>query len=333
MKVTTSADMHLFPFFILFYVATASSSEEHQDDHTVDYVTNLQGDQADDGSATINLQEAVIEHLMDRLWKDYVGLAPEALKIHQVISENLIKGDHQSKIPNDHVAFRGINAPGWNIDSLSQPFLQLGYHLRDDEYHFSRKKLYARYLDPPTPGLPKVFISELLVEQLSPTAQAIIGRNVAETAIPTRDMSLLFDQHSPFPITSREYKTLAQESEYAAWFLAFGIRPNHFTVSVHELNGNISLEHVIDLVEQVGFALNSSGGVIKGSVEQGLRQSSTIARDVKHTFQDGTALEIPGVYYEFAQRHVLKDKLYGGFIAASADKIFESIDSTKAKIE
>jgi hypothetical protein len=37
--------------------------------------------------------------------------------------------------------------------------------------------------------------------------------------------------------------------------------------------------------------------------------------------------EIPGCYYEFAKRYPDADgKLYSGFIAKSADKIFESTD-------
>jgi hypothetical protein len=39
---------------------------------------------------------------------------------------------------------------------------------------------------------------------------------------------------------------------------------------------------------------------------------------------------IPSAYYEFARRYPDKDgKLYSGFIAKSADKIFESTDFYK----
>jgi hypothetical protein len=41
-------------------------------------------------------------------------------------------------------------------------------------------------------------------------------------------------------------------------------------------------------------------------------------------FQDGM-FEIPGCYYEFARRYTDKEgNLFSGFIAKSADKIFES---------
>ena len=43
-------------------------------------------------------------------------------------------------------------------------------------------------------------------------------------------------------------------------------------------------------------------------------------------FKEGT-FEIPSCYYEFARRYPDHDgNLYSGFIAKSADKIFESTD-------
>ncbi len=70
--------------------------------------------------------------------------------------------------------------------------------------------------------------------------------------------------------------------------------------------------------------MNSSGGEIKGSREELLQQSSIMADRSMVEFKEGMR-EVPSCYYEFALR--FKDKegeLYEGFIAASADKIFES---------
>jgi len=75
--------------------------------------------------------------------------------------------------------------------------------------------------------------------------------------------------------------------------------------------------------------MNTSGGEIKGTPEQLLRQSSTLADKVAISFKEGS-YEIPACYYEFAQRYKDKSgKLYSGFIAKSADKIFESTDYRK----
>jgi hypothetical protein len=72
--------------------------------------------------------------------------------------------------------------------------------------------------------------------------------------------------------------------------------------------------------------LNSSGGEVKGSREQLLKQSSTMAEIVPVEFVEGVR-EVPACYYEFAER--FRDAggaLFSGFIAGSADKIFESTD-------
>ena len=60
-----------------------------------------------------------------------------------------------------------------------------------------------------------------------------------------------------------------------------------------------------------------------------LEQSSTIADRVPWRFADGSVREIPSCYYEFALRHPDPDtgELYQGFVAASADRIFESTDT------
>ena len=76
-----------------------------------------------------------------------------------------------------------------------------------------------------------------------------------------------------------------------------------------------------------GFKLNSSGGEVKGSKEVYLEQSSILANNIEVTFQDAK-LTVPACFYEFAKRYPMKDgTLYQGFVAASADKIFESTNS------
>ena len=66
---------------------------------------------------------------------------------------------------------------------------------------------------------------------------------------------------------------------------------------------------------------------IKGSPEELLEQSSTMADRAEVAFSDQT-VSIPSCFYEFALRYPKPDgELYTGFVAASADKIFESTDS------
>ena len=128
------------------------------------------------------------------------------------------------------------------------------------------------------------------------------------------------------PLSYDIYRKLREESEYAAWFYVFGFRANHFTVSVNSLKKYDNILKVNDLIKRNGYVLNSSGGEIKGTPGDLLQQSSTLADIVSINFPEGP-FDIPSCYYEFAQRYPGSDgKLYGGFNASSADKIFESTD-------
>jgi hypothetical protein len=126
------------------------------------------------------------------------------------------------------------------------------------------------------------------------------------------------------PLSYNTYSKLREESEYAAWFYVFGFRANHFTVSINSLKKYDNIVKVNELLKKNGFALNTSGGEIKGTPADMLQQSSTIADTVMVDFLEGS-FEIPSCYYEFAQRYPdTNGRLYNGFVAKSADKIFES---------
>jgi hypothetical protein len=125
------------------------------------------------------------------------------------------------------------------------------------------------------------------------------------------------------------YETLRKESEYAAWVYVYGFRANHFTVSINGLKKYDTIQKVNQFLKDSGFIINSSGGEVKGTPEELLEQSSIMAGILPVKFKEGT-FEIPSCYYEFAMRYPDADgKLYSGFIAKSADKIFESTDFYK----
>mgnify|MGYP001471310139 CR=1 FL=1 len=91
-----------------------------------------------------------------------------------------------------------------------------------------------------------------------------------------------------------------------------------------------STDEYVDFLKSKGFKLNSSGGEVKGTPHVFLEQSSTLANRVEVKFTDGKK-EIPSCYFEFAKRYALDSgELYQGFIAKSADKIFESTNTDHA---
>ena len=261
------------------------------------------------------------ESIFERLWEQYTAENPGAGKIFQLFQ------DEGERVVNDHVAFRTFDDPRVNIDILAKPFIEAGYKPAG-EYYFETKKLRARHYElPGFPESPRVFISELMLDEFSEELQHTIREQL--DAIPQELLvspELIF-QGSIFPsISHAMYNSLREESEYAAWMYAFGYRANHFTVSINYLKNFEGIEEVNSFLKSNGFQLNSSGGEIKGTPAQMLEQSSTLADQVEVKFSDGTHV-IPGCYYEFARRYRdAKGKLFSAFIAGSADKIFESTD-------
>jgi hypothetical protein len=141
------------------------------------------------------------------------------------------------------------------------------------------------------------------------------------------------DAHPMFASSGRHWnleratwERLAAESEYAAWVAAFGLRANHFTVSVNHLVTFDGLAELNEFLVDRGFALNEAGGAIKGSPAELLEQSSTLADQVDVEMADGSH-RVPSCYVEFARRYPGPDgALFQGFVPTSADRIFESTD-------
>jgi hypothetical protein len=260
---------------------------------------------------------AILQQHLNNMWLDYLNLTPDAKPIHKLFSEL------NDNIINDHIALRTFNLNKTSIDNIATPFIQQGYQYADS-YEFPQKKLLAKYFIHPDSSLPKVFISELITEEFSQEAQDIIA-NLVEQVDATAVSKLNFCYSGrPWDISLKQYDILNTQSEYASWVGAHGYRPNHFTILVNSLTSHKNLTSLNDFLIKQGFNLNSSGGLIKGTKEQLLEQSSTKAKKIRVQFTDGYK-EIPGCYYEFALRYQQNNgDFYQGFVASSADKIFES---------
>lgn len=258
-----------------------------------------------------------LDDLFGQLWQRYAALTPQAQEIRSLFEK---RGE---KVINDHVAFRTLNDHRLGIDKIAQPFLDLGYEEKD-EYHFEAKKLYAKYFAHEDPERPKVFISELLLEKCSAELRSKMETLVDQMSEDQLSDPMMANMGRPWKTSHEDYETLYKESEYAAWLSAFGFCANHFTVYFNPLTSFDSLEDLARFVESSGYPMNESGGLIKGSEEVYLEQCSTMASKVPVTFTDGT-FDLPSCFYEFARRYEMPEgRLYQGFVAASADKIFES---------
>ena len=259
------------------------------------------------------------QELFDRLWADYTENTPSAREIYELFTK---AGE---RVVNDHIAYRTVDLPEVNINVLAKAFIAVGYEPRA-EYSFPEKHLVARHFEHANfPDAPRVFISQLVLSDFSNELQQIFKDAVAAIAPAQLQAENLVLAGTAWGLPDfQKYEALRRESEYAAWLYAFGFRANHFTVSINELKHYHSIEKVNQFLKENGFALNTSGGEIKGTREELLRQSSILARKQAIQFTDGPHA-IPGCYYEFAERHPdAQGRLYSGFIAQSADKIFES---------
>jgi len=265
-----------------------------------------------------------LDEIFNRLWDEYISQNPEAKKVFEsFISEG-------EKVENDHIAFRTFFDTRINVDVVARPFLDTGY-VQKGYYIFEDKHLTAKHYEHKTiANAPRVFISQLMTEYFSPELQAVVKQCAAK--VPDEIVfgnNLVFAGNPWGPPSYKTYEMLRKESEYAAWVYVYGFVVNHFTVSINSLKKLNTIQKVNEFLKSKGFLLNSSGGEIKGTPKELLEQSSTKGGVLKINFVEGT-FEIPSCYYEFALRYPDSDgKLYSGFIAKSADKIFESTDFYK----
>jgi hypothetical protein len=291
----------------------------------------------------------VLNQVLSGLMQRYQQRVLDVARIVAALqSEGVIRGS--SELENDHIAFRTLGVPHLGISSLEKIFLHYGYQKRD-YYYFAEKKLNAYWYTPPQEHLPRIFLSELRVADLSLPAQSLIRSYTDEVqADPVDGLDLnngaevdayLHSGLWRLP-TWQDYRTLSKESEYAAWAIYNRYYLNHFTISVHNLKEGY---HTIPLFNQFlqlhGFKLNNAGGTIKHSPDGGLLQSSTVAQVIKASFAAGDQHLIAGSYVEFAERKVLPSFQHlpphqiqrrhrrEGFEAGNADKIFESTYSSQ----
>ena len=166
----------------------------------------------------------------------------------------------------DHVAFRTFRHAGGI--GIFRPFLLHNGYLEMDSYEFPTKKLHARWFKPPTPELPRFFISEIKDESLSRAAQQVIFDNLTDD-----HFQLLHTKRPdeldvmPYPIAADELEFLRRESEYAAWTIIHGNRVNHIAINVADIRAGgderdgwvESIEQVVDLLGMHGFQMLTTG--------------------------------------------------------------------------
>lgn len=290
-----------------------------------------------------------LNKILDGLMTRYQQRVSDVSTImHALIDKGIIS--QLSDIENDHIAFRTIGVPQLGIQSLEKIFLHHGYVARED-FYFEHKKINARWYAPPENSLPRIFISELRVNDFPDSIQKVITSFTDEVKTdPVEYLDLnnarQVDEflHSPLWRTPswEEFQMLAEVSEYASWTIYNKYYLNHFTISVHNLpHPYNSLEVFNEFLMSIGITLNNAGGLIKTSKDGLLKQSSSVSKMMDATFANDDMHQIAGSYVEFAERKVLPEFAHmpeheiermhrrDGFETANADKIFESTYSSQ----
>jgi hypothetical protein len=288
-------------------------------------------------------EKKTINLVLESLFETYSKRVPDVTKITEaMVSNNIVS--NQSEIINDHIAFRTMGVKHLGIKSFEKIFLKHGYKKRDF-YSFKEKKLNAYWYSHSEKNMPRIFISELKVDELSKDAQKIIKQytnQIKNDPVDNIDLNnsneiINFLTNPLWTLPSLfHYNELLKETEYGSWVIYNRYYLNHYTISVHELKEKYNtLEDFNKFLNSIGVKLNDSGGVIKESKDGFLLQSSSVANKVNAHFKEGMSL-ISGSYVEFAERKILPEFMNldlnkinsthrrDGFETSNADKIFES---------
>ena len=254
------------------------------------------------------------EQLIEEFLISYISITPSVKKINKIVNQ---------KIVNDHIAFRTFSHDKTSIDNQKVYFEKFGYK-KKGIYSFKDKNLRAIHLENKNSKYPKIFLSEIILNNFSKYLQNIFNQIIYDLEFSSNKYLLLSGR--AWDIKKDIYLNILNESEYAAWLYIWGFRPNHFTISLNHLTKLNTIKEINSTLKMQGFIINNSGGEIKGSKLEFLEQSSIIADKIPVKFENEIML-LPSCYYEFAKRY--RDKsgnLYQGFLEKSANNIFDSTD-------
>jgi len=297
---------------------------------------------------------AILAKLLDALWVQYKDRVVYARQYEKMVQAS------GGKVQNDHIAFRTFNTDVGGqpagVEGIARIFLALGYRQKD-KYLFEDKQLTAwHYEHKKNPDNPKIFISQLEVDNLSLPIARMIKDNVAHAPdlLSPDDFKRLNDLNKgkniddsagfvlaenlvrffsrPWPPPQRAViAPINKESQYAAWTLLHGNAVNHFTAYINAQNVRDwpDLETTIEALRRAGVPMKDE---MEGERGSKLRQSSTQAVEasceVIETNGRKSKMMWSYAYYEFAERGKVpgpdgKPVLFQGFLGAQATNLFE----------
>ena len=283
-----------------------------------------------------------LQELFNALWRQY-----RARVSYARVYEDVLKA-HGGTFRNDHVAFRTIASqrPWSGLASVARPFEALGYSAAAT-YLFPDKRLSSIHLAPPSPELPKVFVSELRAWELPPRARriALSYAAKAKSSLTDDDLAalhacgaepasrrkallakLLAHFGRPWPVPAKaDVAALERDSQFGAWVLLHGHSVNHFTASIdaHGVESLGDMEKTVAALKAAGVPMKPE---IEGARGSRLRQSSTQAVVLPTPMRVGArtaAVPWTYAYFELAERPLIDGRRFEGFLGGQATNLFE----------
>jgi hypothetical protein len=282
--------------------------------------------------------------LLNGIWANYIKRVSYARKYAEVVV-------------NDHIAFRTFNThTGEQPEGIRAIKHLLNYlnYVPVGKYEFKKTHLNAVHFQHPDEMFPKIFVSQLEVDQLPNWAQHIINDTVAETPYLISDESLellsILKSEGEIPRVAAEALVedltryfrrpwqiphkediikLNDVSQYAAWTLLHGNSVNHFTayINFQDVKEWPDLETTCKALASAGIPMKDS---IEGEPGSKLRQSAThaVKEEVEVIGQDGhETITWTYAYYELAERNYIEidgeRKLFSGFLGEQATHLFD----------
>ncbi len=299
------------------------------------------------------MKPEIVIHLWKLLWRQYSARVNYARTYQQMITAA------GGNVANDHIAFRSLrlllDSPqgqvNLGIGYLEKIVQALGY-VASGEYTFAKTHLYARHYHHPQQeefNLPKLFISELIVDELPSNIAQIIYQTVSSFEYQlTSDVNFLLETEENVEIIAKQLqqiftrpwlsprRSLVEEvnqvTQYGAWVLLHGYAVNHFTGYVNGQNTAKypDIDTTASSLANLGVPMKAE---IEGNIACGLRQTATQAvTEMVTVFDDNSGLEIQipwtYAYYEIAQRYPVeiepgKQVLFDAFLGSNAQELFE----------
>jgi hypothetical protein len=287
--------------------------------------------------------------LFDSLWARYRQRVSYVQQYESVVERA------GGRFVNDHIAFRTIacQRPTAGIASLSRIFAALGYRAAG-AYHFPDKHLASLHFEHPTPGFPKLFISELELWELPSAARKPILRTIRthRDALPDETLAAIYGANNltaanrakllarlvrwfhdlPWDLpTAKDVAAVNEVSQFAAWVLVHGYNVNHFTALINS-QGVPSLADIERTIEQLRAAGIPMKAEIEGARGSKLRQTATEAVMLDVPVRRGARRgKMPWTYayFELAERGDVPDPATGrparfeGFLGPQATQLFE----------